>query len=215
MTSRIREEYKENTTISDSKKLNRPYMIWKIEGNDIYAFPITTRLDKYRHIISKENYPTRQADRCLKDTLVHLHEHDITTVIDKITTDDYEKSINSMYSSICHCQKGHWSINAEYFMNSILQSREVNVGTIIMYHNPNQNIPHYYYIFAIDYYQQTYTAFEVDGHFLPIDKKNNTISIDMNQQILAIIYPETYIKETNQQYKGQNNHTKILTKPEN
>lgn len=180
----IRDEYKENTGYSDLKSIERPYMIWKIEGSKIYAFPLTTRLDKYRYVISSDNYPSRDVDRCIKDRLVCLKEHDITTVIDKITDKDYIKSIDSVYASICNTQKGYWTEDIKDFMNTLLPTREVNVGDIIIV-NTSCGM-RYYFVLDVDTLDDGYKVLEVDKHYSRIYDNASISVIDDNQFIVGI-----------------------------
>lgn len=105
-SSQIREYYDENSNLNTREMKKCPYMIWKIEGCKIYAFQVTTKLNGFSYVFSKSNYPTRECDRCLKNRLVCLNEHDITAVIDKITDYDYNKAIESMFIFNIPSQEG-------------------------------------------------------------------------------------------------------------
>lgn len=188
LVCKLREEYQENDCFEDSKILNRPYMIWKIVDKKIYAFPITTRKDKFRYTISKNNYPTRDSDRYLKDRVVCLNIDDVTTVIDKITEEDYNNAIESLCESLCHTQKGNWTKETEYFMITKLQESTIKIGSIIAVTNIEPTIPkqRYFITYDIDEENQQYLTYELNGNNYPQNNPPKTTIIDKEAPITAI-----------------------------
>ena len=160
MISRLNPDYSEN---KGYQKINWPYMIWRIEESRIYAFPVVERLDKYRYVIPKENYPGRK-DRCLKDRLVCIDEKYITTIIDKIKENDFNIAIESMYMTIIHTRKGNWTEDTKYFMEKSLEDKGINIGDILVL--CNSNYIYHYFIFNED--ELGYYTYKVGSSFLPL-----------------------------------------------
>lgn len=199
---KIRYDYPENKGMNKRRETCQ-YMIWKIEGELIYAFPITTTILKDQYLISKDNYPIKEQDRYIEPNLFCLNEEDVTNVIDLIKDDDYEQSINTMYLNMCSNRLTSWPNEIEYFMNALTTSREIIPGSIIIV--SGEQI-HYYYVSRIDNYNQKYQVFEVNEYFLPISKKIIPIYIDINTPIKAVIYQD------NNQAKSNNPLTKRRVK---
>lgn len=181
MTCKLRDEYPENCGYI---KTEWPYMIWKIDGEKIYAFPVTKDIDKYRHPLSKDNYPCRE-DRTLKDRLACILEGDVTNVIDKITDTDYLKSIESMQLSLINTQMGDWTPETSYFMNSFITNKEVEIGDIIVFCKKQTKEIRYYFVFSIDEFG--YQTYEVGPRFLPYTDNIQVKNLSKEVPITSII----------------------------
>lgn len=174
MTCRLRDDYSEN---HGYKKVDWPYMIWKVEDKKIYAFPVVAKVDRFNYVFSHEDYPCR-SDRTLKDGMVCIYEDDVINVIDKITDDDCRKAIDLMQRSIIYSQKGDWNNHTNYFMNSFLEDKEVEVGDVLVFCDKEKETVNYYFVFGIDEYG--YKIYEVSYRFFPFsdDVKMEYISKD-------------------------------------
>ena len=184
---KIRYEYQENQGTNKRRRETCQYMIWKIEGDLLYTFPITTTIIDGQYPISKDNYSVKDQDRYVEPNLFCLNEEDVSNVTDIINDYDYEQAINTMYLNICSKCLTSYPHEIEYFMNTMKESREITVGSIIIVINEQ---PHYYYVSGIDNYNQKYQVFEVNKYFLPISKKITPIYLDINTPIKAVIIPD-------------------------
>ena len=179
MISRLDTNYPEN---KGYQKIDWPYMIWRIEGSRIYAFPVVERLDKYRYVIPKENYPGRK-DRCLKDRLICIDEKYITSVIDKIKENDFNMAIESMYMTIIHTKKGNWTPDTKYFMEKSLEEKGINIGDIIVLCNSN----YIYHYFIFDEDELGYYTYEVGSSFLPLTDNIKIEYIKKDRQYTGVM----------------------------
>lgn len=106
-TSIVRDKYGCNKDNDDPMKSQRPYLIWKIIDNLIYAFPLASKIrGNYLdgHILSSGKYLNYPYDRRLKDKLVCIKENDVEFVDDKIDEEDFKLAIESMYNICCYNQ---------------------------------------------------------------------------------------------------------------
>lgn len=94
----------ENTLSDDNKANHRPYLIWKVDNDKIYCFPVTTKIKRtdINYVLKKEKYPNIGFDRMIKDKLVCIDEKTVEKIIDEITPYDYDRVIDSIYKSYCH-----------------------------------------------------------------------------------------------------------------
>lgn len=96
--SDVDEEYKKK----DSHALNRTYMIWKIKGRNVYAFPITTKIpeDIRYYKLYKQNYLNFNSDRVVKSDIVKISKGSIQKVQERLTQKDYNNVLSNIYSGI-------------------------------------------------------------------------------------------------------------------
>lgn len=96
--SDVDEEYKKK----DSHALNRTYMIWKIKGRNVYAFPITTKIpeDIRYYKLYKQNYLNFNSDRVVKSDIVKISKGSIQKVQERLTEEDYNNVLSNIYSGI-------------------------------------------------------------------------------------------------------------------
>lgn len=93
------DEYYKNI---DPYALKRTYMIWKIEGEKIYAFPVTNKIPKdiRRFKLFRQNYLNFDSDRSVKDDLVIINKKDVEKVQERLTSNDYLNVLSNIYSGI-------------------------------------------------------------------------------------------------------------------
>ena len=96
--SDVDEEYKKK----DSHALNRTYMIWKIKGRNVYAFPVTTKIpeDIRYYKLYKQNYLNFNSDRVVKSDIVKISKGSIQKVQERLTQEDYNNVLSNIYSGI-------------------------------------------------------------------------------------------------------------------
>ena len=81
----------------DVKVIERPYMIWKIEENKIYIFPVSTKEQKNSYKLFSQKYPNSTSDRVIKYNLYYTTEDNILTVKDKLLDEDFKVVIDNLY----------------------------------------------------------------------------------------------------------------------
>ena len=92
-TEKLLDIYKENISSTDPKKEKRPYMIWKIVNDKIYAFPVSSKIYKDSfNILRTKYYPNYTYDRKVKENLVCIEDKDVIKIIDKVNKKDYRVS---------------------------------------------------------------------------------------------------------------------------
>ena len=81
----------ENYKSIDSYSLKRTYMVWKIEGETVYAFPVTNKIPKdircYK--LFRQNYLNFDSDRTVKADMVVINKKYIQKVQERLTREDY------------------------------------------------------------------------------------------------------------------------------
>lgn len=159
---KIRDKYIENQLNTDPKIERRPYMIWRIIDNKIYALAISTQIKNNRAgIISKKNHLGYNIDRVVKDRLVCIEEQDIREVIDKVETKEYNEIIKGIYSSIClnHDQSKK---NTNIFMKTLLSELKINIYDIIIVPDFKTNTKKFYLILEYDKNKHKYKTIELN-----------------------------------------------------
>ena len=142
----------------DTKIIDRPYMIWKIEGNDLYIFPVTTK-DRYKsYKLFSQKYPNSLSDRTIKYNLLTTTEDNVLTVQDKVLEEDFKVIIDNLYQSTYFSSKEAKTRN-RYFMQEYL-------GTIMKYdvikHLENRSYSQAKFYLVLDVEEDFYRVIEID-----------------------------------------------------
>ena len=95
----------EHDVPKEERRYCRPMMVWKVEGEKVYAFPLTkktTRKDGRLkgYLICCDKYRNFDGNRSLKYDMVKVQEKDIGRVIERIDRHDYKELLRSVYSTI-------------------------------------------------------------------------------------------------------------------
>lgn len=193
---RLRDEFRENTYNNDPKSIRRPYMIWKIVGSKIYAFPLSTQVKSGGGcIIECKKYPNRDFDRVVKSELVCLEERDISDVIDRIRDIDFNRIINNLYRSIC-LNHDVPKKTTEYFMNEMVKQFKIDMYDIIVIPDFIANRRRCYLVLDYDVQKQKYKVLEVElkesGTYEVVSRETSTVSSKVS--ILNVIKLDTNIK---------------------
>ena len=174
--------------LEDSKKNNRPYLIWKIEENDIYMFPVTTKCrDKDNHnkgfILYSQKYDKSFQDRRIINSLCHTTIDNILSVQDKILEEDYKILLKNIFCST-YFNQDEQIVNNMKFMKEYIG--KPNRYDIIEYVDKNTK-EHTCYL-VLDIEDNYYKVIKIDIiNYIIID--NTTINIDKKQLIYKIINP--------------------------
>ena len=194
--SKLRLDYKENLANDDPKRNERPYMIWKIEGDLLYAFPVTTQSNKYQYTFYSQTYAGQHPDRTLKDRLAVIRKCDITVVDDKINEKDFKEAILFMYRSTFFSCKGEYPLSIKYFMDESLRNMRANIGDVIIVNDFYTHKKIFYFVSDIDELREKYKVFEIDYSFKPVGDNLQLGYIDLNMPILDTFpFYEEDIKE--------------------
>lgn len=193
-TSKIRDDYFENQYNDDPKRQTRPYMIWKIEGDKIFCFPITTKITrsdsgKRNYALYGQNYKTRNFDRLIKNNLVVIQENDVESVIDRVNDRDFEIIIKQIYNDICFQHDILKKHNA-YFIETLSSQFKPKLFDVIKvpFHDNNGHTHcKAYLILEIDLKKGRYKVVEIDLTNEEIEIVNYALSyVSMKTPIISI-----------------------------
>jgi len=179
-TEKLLDIYKENITSTDPKKEKRPYMIWKIVDNKIYAFPVSSKIYKNSfNILRTKNYPNYTYDRKVKENLVCIEEKDVIRIMDKVSKKDYDTIIKNIYIKLCHVQNKP-KPSAQFFISEMVKDLKINRNDVIVV--MDYNVKKTYFVIDIDQKKHKYKTIEVkindDKSINVISPKLQTISMD-------------------------------------
>lgn len=189
---KLRLSYKENLDNTDDKKDKRPYMIWRIDGDKIYAFPVVKAAeDTKNYVLYQQNYGNCDFDRAIKDNLVCINKSDLERVKDKVSDEDFERIVRNLYYSICF--SGQWQKQSiKLFMDDMIKKFNVNTNDIISVPSISDDSDvklDYYFILDINQDKQKYSVIRMEKNeedsFEIMDKMLTTIN--MNNPIVKII----------------------------
>ncbi len=85
---------------NDNMANRRPYLIWKIEDNKVYMFPMNTKCGRKDYILSKDKYHNSFQDRTIKDSICITDLDNILTVNDKLYDEDYRLIIDRAFKTL-------------------------------------------------------------------------------------------------------------------
>jgi len=148
----------------DDKRSSRPYMIWKIDDNKVYFFPVTTSLNERRFKLYSQKYPNSIGDRVIKDNLCFTTLDNILSVSDKVLDDDLSFIFKDLYySSYFGHNKDEKKANGEF-----MQSYHHNIQKhdVIEEINPITKIRKYYFILHVN--TDNYDVIEIDLNELKV-----------------------------------------------
>ena len=87
----------------DTKSAKRPYLIWKVEENKVYAFQITGKVNyRFDYVISPTKYPNLSTEVTCKDNVCVIDKNNISSIIEKIDPHDLINLLSYTYAEIMH-----------------------------------------------------------------------------------------------------------------
>ena len=174
--------YSVNTASNCYNSQIMPYMVWKVEDEKIYAFPVSIikkNEKKYNYRLKKEVYLNYNYDRRVKEDLVCIEENQIQKVIDKVKPLDYKNVLSNIYSSICY--NGDVS-NCKKFYDECVKELDINEFDIIIVPNKQNKVSEFYYVIGItdDSYKVLKTKkinneYRIEDHNIYTINKNDFI----------------------------------------
>lgn len=139
---------------ADDKAEIRPYMIWKIEDKNVYAFPVSMKTAGHAsNRFYAHKYPNFAFDRRIKDSVVCLQKEDINKVIDRIHDDDYNLALKDVYQKNCKSSQEKSKFTKK-FLRDMLNDIIVEPNDVLVCYRPHQKERDYYFVSNIedDYY---------------------------------------------------------------
>ncbi|MBE6153427.1 MAG: hypothetical protein E7166_04315 [Firmicutes bacterium] len=190
-TGKLLDTYIENRVNTDPKKENRPYMIWKIIDNKIYAFAVSSQTNSNSYTLYYQKYPNYTYDRKVKHNLVCIEEKDVEKIMDKLTDTDYKNVVHDLYYNISFMHDFPKQ-SAKFFMETIIKEMNIKQHDIISINDFDSKSKKLYFVIDIDHKRQKYKAIQVkrkgDEDFeIESDKLE---SINMSTSILGTIHLE-------------------------
>ena len=106
----------------DARAINRSYMIWKIDGEKLYLFPVSG-VCKEGYKLYHQKYPNSIGDRVIKNNSCTTYKNNVLSVKDKVLNEDLKLILRTIYDSLYFGYKQYQSINKE-FINYYLKKPE-------------------------------------------------------------------------------------------
>ena len=156
-------------SLGDQKADRRPYMIWKIDGNDVYMFQVSTKCrEKDYKLYAHNNYNCSQ-DRKIKDNVCHTTLDNILSVQDKVRDDDYKIIMKKTVKSLCLGKHAKVGESLDFMNYYVGEPKKYN---IIEYIDSMRDMKYY---LVMDVANYGYNVVEVDI------KKNKIIDFKMKK----------------------------------
>ena len=188
----------------DFKSQKRPYLIWKIEKDNIYAFPLSKKIfeDDKSYILYYQKYVNFDSDRKVKDNIVLLKEEDIEKVLERIDEFDLNCTLKNVYIRVMKSKKENYKLLSKPLIDFYQEKIKLNSGEIV-FSKLNTNSYNYYLVLNND---------NGLANLLEIDFNSDDIIINNNNPIQVDSHNIIYRKETNITENQQNQIRKVLNK---
>ena len=146
--SDVDEQYKE----IDSYALKRTYMIWKIEGETVYAFPVTNKVPKdircYK--LFRQNYLNFDSDRTVKSYIVEINKKYIQKVQERLTREDYLNVLSNIYSGIIVLGDEEKKQMMQPFVDETYNSFNIEINNVVVAYNKEEKKAKNYLVVDMD-----------------------------------------------------------------
>ena len=106
----------------DTRAINRPYMIWKIEEEKLYLFPVSGKCREGFRLFH-QRYPNSMGDRVIKNNTCTTTKENVLSVKDKVLVSDFESVLRTLYDSLYFGNQESREIN-EKFIDTYLKKPE-------------------------------------------------------------------------------------------
>ena len=118
---------------NDYKSQKRPYLIWKVNNDMIYAFPLSSQVEKNTksYILYYQNYLNFNSDRKVKDHIVLINEKEIEKVQERITKEDLDCIMKNQYLSIIKSKNDLHKELLNVFLKQCREVYQANKGDLI------------------------------------------------------------------------------------
>ena len=165
----------------DEKKMSRPYLIWKIDGDTLYLFPVSSSTKCGGYKLYQQFYDNNVGDRIIKNNFCLSTKQNVLSVQDKVTAVDFKRVMNDLFFSFYFSSKVYDEKMLEMFYEEF--NRKANRGDIVVIIDPQDKIKRYYLITEV--LDGGYEAYPIDRHSKEII--GDKVFIDSSQIILGIV----------------------------
>ena len=133
----------------DINKYGRPYLVWKIDGEYIYTFPVTASIN------SSQTFYIDGHPRQIYDDIIKLKISEIDSVYRIIDKNTLKKILKSQYYRFCHIKEKN------IYVKEYEKSFDIKMYDIIKIKDKILNCYKYCLITNIDLLNEEYKAIEV------------------------------------------------------
>ena len=178
----------------------RPYMIWKIENDRIYMFPVSSQT-RLGYKLYGQNYPNSVGDRVVKRYLCETTIDNVLSVQDKVTEYDYKLTIKNIFIATYYGGPEEIRKNIKFMRE---YAEKPNIHDVIITIDAEQGIKKHRYYLVLDENKEGYSVaeFDIDKVEL-INSKPELFSKD--RIIYRVIHPSDEHKlELLSQLKNEN-----------
>ena len=140
----------------DVRALNRTYMIWKIDGEKLYLFPVSG-ICKGGYILYHQKYPNSIGDRIIKNNTCISYKKDVLSVKDKVLDEDMKYVLRCLYDSLYFGQEEYQNINEEFIKYYMKKPEKYNIIEIV----EKETKKHKFYL-VLDVVEEEIKTVEID-----------------------------------------------------
>ena len=177
----------------DQYALKRTYMIWKIEKDIIYAFPVTTKIPKdiRRFKIFRQNYLNFDSDRVVKEDIVMINKRNVQKVQERLTEEDYMSVLGNIYSGIIVSGNDEKKQESNLFMKEIYDSFHIeNNSIIVAYDRKTKKAKNYLvvdndedYIYGVEVFVERNKCSPLNYKMIKIAKKEELLRVNSSVKL--------------------------------
>lgn len=181
--ARIKDEkYRESDHLCDK----RPYLIWKIDGENISCFPLTKKLKNkdgynYSYILYGQKYLNFDSDRRAKEVIVHIKDCDIEKIYEEVEEKDFSLVLKSLYQNMYFYNEKR-RLEEKEFIDNYINKLEIEIGDVISFLNIPMKTRDLYLIIGVE--NEEYKVLKLSCEF-----ESNNFEISS--------YKPIYIKKSN------------------
>lgn len=155
----------------DPKYDKRTYLIYKIEGEKIYVFPVTDKTKtnngyKIGYVLYEQDYQNFDGDRTVKNRVVTIKENKVESVVERITPEDLALTIKSVYRGTLIHETNQIQKENKKFINEMKESFEIEKNDILAVFNKEDRKLHFYYITSIDKKNKSFYTVELKKQYI-------------------------------------------------
>lgn len=158
------------TDFDDLKVTERPYMVWKIENDQVELFPVEYRCSDRDYKLFCQNYRNTDLDRKISNRLCKTTVDNILSVKDKLNEHDFKMVMMVIFNSIYFSKQLDSEENRKFLNDYVGEAQE---NDIIVYRDIDTKELFYYFVLGKE---------NNDFNVVEIDINNNQV-IDNNVKI--------------------------------
>lgn len=165
---------------NDLKSNSRPYLIWKIENDIVYMFPISKNCSKAHYYLFFQNYPNSECDRTIKNNLSITTIDNIISIYDKVLESDYKIIISNLFVTTYSSHDMVEKEGRRKFLEEYVGIPKIN--DVISYYVNEEKKSHFYLVLNIleneyEVIELNHTLTETIGKKILIPKERFIFSI--------------------------------------